>query len=198
GDIGSFKITEVATPAAGLRRIFAVTGAGATQLFQETFDIVRTLGQEFKVQRDQVLEHVAKQKETIKELNTEIRQLKQQVFKAQVPTWIAQTVTVGKVPYLFLALNDLSAEDLREAASHLIAKQHGFNFLISKTGDKVNFLCVLSPDLTTTVDLKKFAAWLKDNHQLRGGSTATSLQGGGVKFDAKLKDDIREWLTSNQ
>ncbi|MDR3550746.1 MAG: alanine--tRNA ligase [Candidatus Babeliales bacterium] len=198
GDIGSFKITEVATPAAGLRRIFAVTGAGATQLFQETFDIVRILGQEFKVQRDQVLENVAKQKETIKELNTEIRQLKQQVFKAQVPTWIAQTVTVGKVPYLFLAFEDLSAEDLREAASHLIAKQHGFNFLISKTGDKVNFLCVLSLELTTTIDLKKFAAWLKDNHQLRGGSTATSLQGGGVKFDAKLKDDIREWLESNQ
>lgn len=198
GDIGSFKITDVATPAAGLRRIFAVTGAGATELFQETFDIVKTLGQEFKVQREHVLENVAKQKDTIKELNSEIRHLKQQMYKAQVPHWISQLQTIGAVPYLFLNIQNVTAEDLREIASYLTSKHPGLYFLSSATGEKVSFLCILTPTLTTTLDLKKFGSWLKDTHGLRGGASATSLQGGGSKIDAKLNDDIKNWIQNNQ
>src|SRR5690606_12383666 len=55
GDIGTFKITESVALSAGHRRIFAVTGPKAIDLFQETFNVVKIIGQDFKVKREEVL-----------------------------------------------------------------------------------------------------------------------------------------------
>ena len=76
GDIGTFKITESTALSAGHRRIVAVTGPGAIELFQETFSIVKTLSQEYKVKREEVLDVVSKQKEQLKLAQQEIKQLK--------------------------------------------------------------------------------------------------------------------------
>lgn len=198
GDIGTFKITEVTALSAGHRRIFAVTGHKAIDLFQETFDIVKTLSQEFKAKREEVLAHVEKQKDTIKELNNEIKAIKRQLWKSQLPVWETKVTSVGKVPYLFLSLEDFSNEDLREVVSHLNSKKPGFYFFTSMTDDKGIFLSSLARELAANVNLKNFASWLKDTHGLRGGGSDTSLQGGGAKFDAKLGESIQDWLKSNQ
>jgi hypothetical protein len=42
--------------------------------------------------------------------------------------------------------------------------------------------------------MKEFAAWLKDNHGLRGGSTATTVIGGGSAYDSNLRAAIVEWI----
>src|SRR5205807_408485 len=49
GDIGSFKITEVSALSAGNRRIVALTGPKAIELFQNCFMTLKNLSQEFKV-----------------------------------------------------------------------------------------------------------------------------------------------------
>ena len=66
--IGALKVTEVTALSAGHRRIVAVTGPRAIELFQETFDVSKQLGQEFKVKRDEILPAIAKQKEQLKQL----------------------------------------------------------------------------------------------------------------------------------
>ena len=76
GDIGCFKITEVAALSAGNRRIVAVTGPAAVALFQQSYNTVKTLGQEYKVPTDQVLEALKKQKEHLKEAQQSLKELK--------------------------------------------------------------------------------------------------------------------------
>ncbi|MCX5922379.1 MAG: alanine--tRNA ligase [Candidatus Dependentiae bacterium] len=198
GDIGTFKITEVTSPAAGQRRIFAVTGHKAIELFQETFDITKKLCQEFKIKREEIVDTVEKQASFIKTLQSEIKQFKKQAWKSQLPIWLEAVTKIGNIPYLFLTLKDFAAEDLRDVASHLGNKKPGFYFLISTIDDRITFLCTLSSEFASMVNLKDFATWLKDNHQLRGGGNTNSLQGGGVKFDSNLETAISEWLSHNQ
>jgi len=197
GVIGAFKITDVTALSAGHRRIFAVTGPRATQLFQQSFNTVKNLSHEFKVKREEVLQTVIKQKEAIKELQTQIKQLKKQTWKANLPLWEQKIETVGTIPFLFLALEDYANDELREITSHLATKKPGFYFLISSTDSRSIFLASVSSKIETAVNLKNFGTWLKDEVGLRGGGSKNTLQGGGGKFDAKLGDKIRTWVTAN-
>ena len=87
GDIGVFKITENTALSAGHRRIVAVTGPRAVDLFQESFETIKNLSQEFKVKRNEVVHAIHKQQESIKELQHQIKQLKKQFWQSQLPQW---------------------------------------------------------------------------------------------------------------
>src|SRR5690606_2117774 len=101
GDIGTFKIIESTALSAGHRRIFAVTGPKAIDLFQDTFAIVKTIGQDFKIKREEVLDAVCKQKEQVKELQQKIKQLKSQLIVAQIPVWQESMDYIHSTPFLF-------------------------------------------------------------------------------------------------
>jgi alanyl-tRNA synthetase len=194
GVIGAFKITEVTALSAGHRRIVAVTGPKAIELFQDTFATVKKLSQEFKVQREQVLEVVEKQQEQVKLLQTQVKNLKKQVLKAQVPQWLADVEMVNNVPFLFVHLKNYTSDDLKEIETALVATNQGFYFIISETDNRTIFTASISSDLAQRISMKEFAAWLKDNHGLRGGSTATTVIGGGSAYDSNLRAAIVEWI----
>lgn len=194
GVIGAFKITEVTALSAGYRRIFAVTGPRALELFQECYNTVKSLGQEFKVKREEVLDNVLKQRDQLKQAQNEVRQLKKEFWRAQVPGWLAQVEMVGSIPALVLSLKDFGADDLKELANALQQKQPGFYFMISATDDKSNFVMTVDPKFASTLNLKDFGTWLKDEHGLRGGVSQNSIQGGGGKFGANLQEAIFGWL----
>ena len=197
GMIGAFKITEVTALSAGHRRIVAVTGPKAIELFQNSFNTVKTLSQEFKVKRKEVLEHVHKQKEQLKQLQLHIKQLKKQTWQAQLPQWQKNIETINGIPFLYLALKNMGQEELREIATHLSQKKPGFYFLISTTDNRILFYSSLSKEFESRLNLKDFASWLKEEYGLRGGGPKNTLQGGGAKFDAKLGDDLKTWMEQN-
>ncbi len=194
GVIGTFKITDSISLSAGHRRIFAVTGPGAIDLFQHCFDAVKQLSQEFKVKREEVLEAVEKQKEQLKHATTHIKQLKKQLMQANVPTWLQQTETIAGIPFLFLTLEDYTNEDIREITSYCVSRQPGLYFITSKVDGKYLFLATAGGDVAAKVDMKAFATWLKDTHGLRGGGSATMLQGGGMFVPEQVRDSIKKWL----
>ena len=63
GDIGTFKITDISSISAGHRRIIALTGPKAIDLFQETFGITKKLSNQFNINRDQLISLEEKQAE---------------------------------------------------------------------------------------------------------------------------------------
>ncbi len=191
GDIGVFKITELTALSAGNRRIVALTGPKAVAMYQDTFNTVKTLSIEFKTPLNEVLQASHKQAEQLKEANTQIKQLKKQMIAGQLPVWLSQAELVGTIPYLFLVLPDFSAEELREVATQLTKAKVGFYFLISSTDEKSSFVAAASPELK--LDLKKLQPELA-KLGLRGGGSATSLQGGGPRLDTSWRDKIRDWL----
>lgn len=193
GAIGTFKITESTALSAGHRRIVAVTGPKAIDLFQETFNTLKTLGQDFKVKREEVLDAVLKQKEHTRQLQHEIKQLRHELIAAQVPTWHNNTVTINTIPFLFLSIADMTQEDIRSIAAVLLQQKPGFYFIISTTNNQTIFYGLLAPEYTNTIDLKQFAELLK-THGLRGGVIKNTIQGGGGIYPQHLEQEIKEWI----
>ena len=197
GDIGSFKITEVGALSAGNRRIFAVTGPAALELYQNNFNCLKELSQDFKVQPNEVLLTVKKQKEQLRKTEQLLQQARTTLWQAQIPTWLTNTVDYNAVPYLFLELNHSELSDLREIANKLVSQKPGLYFLVSKNLETqaIQFLVNLDKSLSTQISLKKLAAWLTDNFEMRGGGNELSLQGGGPKLDlSQLKVSLAKAL----
>ena len=197
GDIGAFKITEVKALAAGHRRIFAVTGPKAIELFQDSFNTVKQLSHEFKVKREDVLNAINKQQEQLKELQRQIKHLKKQFISTQLPTWEQKITSINDMPFLFVSIDNLDHEELKEIANQLARKKPGLYFLMSSVDKRSLFFCSLSSEYAQRINLKEFAAWLKEQHGLRGGVRETTLQGGGDKPAADLEEKMKQWLQNH-
>ncbi len=197
GTIGVFKITEVTALSAGLRRIVAVTGFGALKLFQDSFATVKTLSQDFKVKRDEVLESVDKQTKKLHAAEQQIKQLQKEATKAQIPLWASQAELVGQIPVLLLQLQGLTMEQLRETANALQSHKAGFYCLASTVEGKNSFICSVAPALTARIDLKAFGAWLQQEYAIRSGGSATHIQGGMPQADiTTLASTIKQWVNN--
>lgn len=194
GDIGTFKITEVSALSAGHRRIVAVTGPRAIELFQDTFAIAKTLCQEFKVKREDVVHAVLEQKEQCKQLQSQIKQLKSQLWQTHLPEWEKRISLVNNIPFLFLSVHDYGNEELRDIAQELNKKQPGFYFLLSSADKASTFFIMRDDRYAPVIDLKKLSTWLKDTYHLRGGAKNNMLQGGGGKVDSSIEGAIQQWL----
>jgi alanyl-tRNA synthetase len=196
GDIGTFKIIESTALSAGHRRIVAVTGLKAIELFQDTFTIVKTLSQDYKVKREEVLDSMVKQKEQLKLAQQEIKQLKEQLIVYQIPVWLQSVEYVGNMPFLCINIPDATVENLRTIATMLEQKLPGFYCMISSVEKQhTMFYAAVSPVFADVVDMKSFSAWLSSTQGLRGGGVKNSIQGSGEKYNPLLASSIKQWLT---
>ncbi|MDR3646472.1 MAG: alanine--tRNA ligase [Candidatus Babeliales bacterium] len=197
GEIGCFKIIEVGALSAGNRRILALTGPKAIELFQQDFSTVKQLSQEFKIKPDEVVDTVLKYKEQLKELQTTLAKLKKQGWQSEVNNWLSKIEEINGAPFLFLSLQDFESSDLKEISNSLINKKPGFYFIISNSGDASSFISSVSPEFTPKINLKDFSVWLKDNFGLRGGGKDV-IQGGGPVQEKSLEVKIKEWIKKNK
>ena len=197
GIIGSFKIVSEASLSAGVRRIVAISGPAAVKLFGESYDTIKTLAELFKAKPQQVLSAVQRQQKNLSEVQSELKSLKKQLWKSQIPTWTKQIDTSAPVPFLYLKVSDFSNEDLKHMCQELEKQTPGFYFLVSTQGNstRISFLAHLSKEFSSKVDFKAFATFLKDECGLRGGGSATMIQGGGTLKENLVKT-IRKWLDS--
>ncbi len=197
GDIGAFKITEVSALSAGNRRLVAVTGPKAIELFQQDFNIIKSLSQEFKVQTEQVLDAVNKQKDLLKTAQAQVKQLKKQLLAKEIPAWLSKIQEVNKLPFLFLKLDSFDKYDiseLRDIAQELTNKKSGLYFIVSLVDNKPVFVSAIHKDLKNIFNMKNFAAWLKEHAGINGGGSDVSFQGSASSLDNNLEDKIKKYL----
>lgn len=202
GDIGIFKITEFASISAGNKRIFATTGQCALELFQNNFDTVKKLSQEFKVQKEQVLEAIEKQKGQLKELQAQTKVMKQKLMQINLQEWLQEITDIAGIPTLVLALQDgSSAQEIRDISMALSTKKAGFYFVTSKVDDKTLFFATISKEFAQKLDLKALAKHISQEYELKGGGSDTTIQGSGPilenKPSKKLSEELIKWLKSN-
>lgn len=195
GDIGCFKITAVASLSAGVRRITAVTGLKALELFQQDFEIVKTLSQDFKVQHEEVLQAVARQRDLLKSSEQTIKHLKQELAQLQVPALLQNVQDVKGLPFAFIQFNDKTAAELRDLALVLAQKKPALYFLVNAEPAGSSFFVNCSPEFEKQVDLKAFAEFLK-THGFKGGGKQGTLQGGGGQVDKNFKQIVIDWLNT--
>lgn len=194
GDIGTFKITEVTALSAGHRRIVAVTGPRAIELFQETYSSIKALSTEFKVKRDEVVDAVMKQKEQIKHLGNEIASLKKQLIASQLPEWERQVASIKDLPFACISVTGANNDELKDIAQKLQMKKAGLYVMVGIHPERVALYVHLAPAFEHRLDLKKFGSWLHETLGLKSGGSKNQLQGGGAKFNAHDSATITSWI----
>ncbi|MBU4387179.1 alanine--tRNA ligase [Candidatus Dependentiae bacterium] len=197
GDIGLFKIESDVALSSGVRRITGITGPKAIETFQSSFDTIKTLVEKFKVKPEQILTAIEKQTENMDNLNSQIKQLKKQILKAQIPEWQNQVKHVGKIPFLFLNLQDFDSAQFKEICESIETKAQGFYFIVNtnfKTPDQISFFGYVSKNFEKQIDLKLFSKDILAKFGLKGGGSNTLIQGGGKQPENNIEQEIIMWL----
>lgn len=194
GDIGTFKIIEVSALSAGHRRIVALTGPKAIEHYQHMFAIVKALSQELSVKPEAVATTVIKQKEELLTLQKQYTLLQRSVLHTRIPEWQQQIHLVKGIPTLYLMLENINSEQMRDIVAQIAAKTEGFYFIGSTLQNRASFYTFVSPAYRGKIDTKALAIWLKENYGLQGGGKSGELQGGGNTFKNNFKHDLFAWI----
>lgn len=185
GVIGTFKITQEISVATGIRRIVAVTGTGAAKLFRETFNIVKGLATKLKSSVTEVPENIERTFNQISELQGQIKALSSKLQDTQIPFWLDEMKSYGKLRALVLNLEDLDPQDLKEICEKLARRQEGLFIVMShktQSPTTVSFVAFLSEQMRQHLTLDILSDFIK-KEGLKGGGKAGVIQGGGTIAD---------------
>jgi alanyl-tRNA synthetase len=96
GDIGLFKITSESGVASGVRRIEALTGAAALAYVEQNDALLRDLAGLVRGSREELSDKVREQLERVKQLEREVRTLKDRLASGQGVDLAAGAVEIGR------------------------------------------------------------------------------------------------------
>ncbi|WP_341938373.1 alanine--tRNA ligase [Marinimicrobium sp. C2-29] len=180
GDIGLMRITAESGVAAGVRRIEAVTGEGALEVFDELEQLTDSTAQALKTRRAQVPEKVQQLLTQNRKLEKELTAMKAKLATAGSGNLLDEVVEVAGVKVLAIKLEGADGKSLRESADQLKNKiGSGVVLLAAVEGDKVSLVAGVTKDLTAKLkagDLMREAAARVDG---KGGGRPDMAQGGG-------------------
>jgi len=181
GDIGLFRIVSESGVAAGVRRIEAVTGAGALALFDELEQLADSTAQVLKTRRPQVPEKVEQLLAQNRKLEKELTSLKAKLATAGSGNLLDEVKEVAGIKLLAIKLEGADGKSLRESADQLKNKLgSGVVLLAAVEGEKVSLVAGVTKDLTGKLkagDLMREAAAKVGG---KGGGRPDMAQGGGT------------------
>jgi alanyl-tRNA synthetase len=197
GDIGLMRITSESGISAGVRRIEAVTGATALDLFDIADQRVAEISQVVKGDPSNALDKVKGLRVSNRELGKELQQLKQKLASFTGGDLASQAVEVNGAKVLAAALDGADPKSLRGTVDQLKNKLGSAIILLAAIdGDKVALTAGVTKDLTGQVKagdlMKEFAGRLGG----KGGGRPDMAQGGGTDvagLDATLKA-VPQWV----
>jgi len=189
GDIGVFKITAERGIAAGVRRIEAVTGRAAVELFQEYQRILRQAAGRANVAFDGLPVAIEAHDRRFRELEQEIKGLKLKLASGGGGETEVQEVRGVKL--LVRDAPEMAAAELRTLADTLRGKlKSGIVVLGMASGDAATLLAAVTDDLTPRISAGEIVKRLAPVVDGRGGGKASMAQAGG-KAPAKLPEALR-------
>ena len=147
GDIGLLKIIEESSLASGVRRIVAVTGSAALELFQNQSDLIFDIQRKFNCNEDELSNRINILYEDKKSLEKKLKQFNQS-DDSEILLWIKDSLEIGNH---ILVMRNLSIEDsdeLKRLGDRLIAKiESGIGVLFNDGNDKPSAVIVVSDNL---------------------------------------------------
>ncbi|GGE42868.1 alanine--tRNA ligase [Halopseudomonas oceani] len=197
GDIGLFKITAESGIASGVRRIEAVTGAGALAWVNETEERLREAAATVKGSRDNVLDKLAALVERSRQLEKEVEQLKAKAASAAGSDLAAAAQQVGGRTVLVQRVDGQDGKGLMALVDQLKNKLGSAAILLGGESDgKVVLVAGVTKDLAGQL---KAGDWIRTTAQAvggKGGGRPDMAQGGGTDvaaLDQALADAV-SWV----
>ena len=147
GDIGLFKITEESSLASGVRRIFAVTGNAALELFQKKSDTLSEIQYKMNCKEEDLSERIIQLYSDKKELEKKIKELIQ-TDDSDIGSWVNNGQKIGESNIIIELLEISDVDDLKRSGDKLLAQiDSGIGVLFSSGDDKPIAVIVLTDDL---------------------------------------------------
>ncbi|MBL7046825.1 MAG: alanine--tRNA ligase [Candidatus Marinimicrobia bacterium] len=148
GEIGFFKITEESSLAAGVRRIFAMTGSKAVDYILNGFDILSQVQELLNCSKEQVIKRVSKLLYQKKVLEKRLRK-KQTVGKGDVLISVMKECEEVNGRNVVASVVDvIDMDHLKNLGDQLLTKlKSGIGVLGGVIDDKPNLVCVVTKDL---------------------------------------------------
>ena len=147
GDIGLLKIIEESSLASGVRRIVAVTGSAALELFQNQSDLIFDIQRKFNCNEDELSNRINTLYEDKKSLEKKLKQLNQS-DDSEILLWIKDSMEVGDHVLVMRNLSIEDSDELKRLGDRLIAKiESGIGVLFNDGNDKPSAVIVVSDNL---------------------------------------------------
>lgn len=184
GDIGLFKIIGEGGVAAGIRRIEAVTGAGALAHVREIEDALRRIAGEVKADRGTVEQRVGQLVERNRAMEKELQQLRGRLAGGQGADLSAQAVDIGGLKVLAARLDGADAKALREAVDRLKSKLTSAAIVLGAVEDgKVRLAAGVTRNYMSKVPAGELINVVAEQVGGRGGGRPDMAQAGGSEPD---------------
>jgi alanyl-tRNA synthetase len=181
GDIGMMKIISEAGVAQGVRRIEAVTGAGALDYLRKLEDELMKTGDRLKAQPFEVATRVDKLLAEQKTLDREIEKLKQRIASGGGGRdLLSEVVTIKGIKVLAAAVEVDDAKVLRDTGDQLRDKLGSGVIVLAGTGGaEVKLIAMVTKDLVDKVQAGKLLGEIAGVLGGRAGGRPDMAQGGG-------------------
>lgn len=202
GDIGLFKILSESGIASGVRRIEAVSGAGALAFVQQLEQQAQSVASALKGDIFSISERVQQTLERSKGLEKEIEQLKAKLASHAGASLLDQAQQVSGSTVLVAQLSATDPKALRTMLDELKNKLNsGVILLATVNDDKVSLIAGVTADLTAKVHAGQLVGWAAEQLGGKGGGRPDMAQAGGSdvaelpKILAEVKANIATKLS---
>lgn len=199
GDIGVFKIVSEGGIAAGIRRIEAVTGAAAMAYIAEQQQELHEAASLLKSDSHGVVNKLKAQLEHARQLEKEIRQLKDKLAAAASADLVGEAKEIAGVKVLVKQLEGVDAGALRGLQDEIKQKLGSGVVVLGIAGeDKVNLIAGVTKDLVGKVKAGELVAMIAAQVGGKGGGRPDMAQAGGSQpenLPAALAS-VTEWLAA--
>lgn len=141
GNIGLFHIVSEAAIASGIRRIEALTGAGALDWYNRKEKLLGSVAEKLKTNPDEVLIKLNNLQEEVKNLEKELQTLKTKEALNKSGDLVNKAVQIVNGAYSFLCEEVEGVDKLRDLHDQLKQKlKNSLIVLATKSDDKVSLL----------------------------------------------------------
>ncbi|HZY73218.1 MAG TPA: alanine--tRNA ligase [Edaphobacter sp.] len=188
GEIGLIKVVGENSVSSGVRRVEAVSGAGALMEFRRDFDVARVVGQMVGVgsgagdatPADALRHRIAAQEEEMKKLRRELDQVRMKAASSSVADAASSAVEVKGVKVLAQRVDSLDKGQMRTLVDQLRTKLgSGVVVLGAGSEGKVSLIVGVTKDLTAKVQAGKIVGQLAAMVGGRGGGRPDLAEAGG-------------------
>jgi len=197
GDIGLFKIVAESGVAAGVRRIEAVTGAGALAYVRQTEDRLQLVAELVRGGRDDVARKVEQLQARVKGLEKELEQTRARLASGQGGDLSAQAKDIKGVKVLAARVDGADSKTLRDTLDKLKDKLGNAAIVLAAVQDgKVLLIAGVTKELTTKVPAGELVNQVAQRVGGKGGGRPDMAQAGGTDpthLDAALAD-VPGWV----
>jgi alanyl-tRNA synthetase len=181
GDIGLFKIVSESGVASGVRRIEAITGEAAIEYMEQNDTLLRDLTQLLRSSRDDVKDKVQDALERVRQMEKEVRTLKDRLASGQGADLASGAVDIGGVKIVATKVEGADAGALRSAVDSLKDRlKSAVVVLASVEGpEKVVLVAGVTADQTARIKAGELAGAIAAKLGGRGGGRPDFAQAGG-------------------